>query len=337
MIISSLLLTLAAQPPAQTQCCLGAQHVDGISPGGRYRVHGESLDGTGIGAHGPYRFRFTGNLRHDGMLSSTLNFERTWDSKSHFGMTLYVSPSGNGFAIRSSLEDGLTLYGPMGQALWHLESEAKGRELIVDEVSDNGLILTIKQLEEVERARWSTRSGGWFVPLGMWVGEEYGRKPQPGAVWLPVPPEERVFQPDPEREGWIRRAITWNEAKGRADAAQVEELLSTIRSSDDAVADALVDLGPSTLFALEHRVRIDADWIFVRDRILAKAAGHRWPHKNLDLLLALAAFPEKGLAQAALERLQTIVPKGCPIAAASIHTERSKWAWDAEADAYVVR
>ncbi|MDA1263464.1 MAG: hypothetical protein O2816_00125 [Planctomycetota bacterium] len=190
---------------------------------------------------------------------------------------------------------------------------------------------------EVEGTRWSVRRGDWFLPLGLWVGEEHRRVMEHDAPWEVVPLEERQFEPDPAREGWLRRALSWSPLQGLEEADEVERLLAHAAQNNQAAADALVALGQSTVLALSERVRVDLDWFTVLDPINVRASGHLWAYRDLDLLLALAAFPEEALRRAALDRLQSILPEGSAIDAAAIQTERSKWTWNAEADAYVAR
>ena len=109
--------------PAVGQCCGGAQNSVSHSHDGRFRVEAMSLTGTGHHNHGPYKFRFrTLRIGPNEETEEIGVFERAWDTDSHFSMTVCVSPTGNGFALGSSLEDPILFFSPKGTILAKLDN-----------------------------------------------------------------------------------------------------------------------------------------------------------------------------------------------------------------------
>jgi hypothetical protein len=112
------LCLLALTAPLAAQCCLGAQDSDVESHNGRFRIRARSLTGTGPSVHGPYKFNFSYQARDDsGQWQPLGNFERSWDTRDHFSMTVVASSSGNGFALSTSLAPELLFFAPDGRVL----------------------------------------------------------------------------------------------------------------------------------------------------------------------------------------------------------------------------
>src|SRR5262245_28284159 len=104
--------------PLAAQCCLGAQNVTATSCDGRFRVEAISRTGTGPTSHGPYCFAFhTLRVGADGKAEPIGAFERSWDTHADFTMQVYVSPTGNGFLLSTSLEEDLLFLSPAGTEL----------------------------------------------------------------------------------------------------------------------------------------------------------------------------------------------------------------------------
>ena len=325
-MLTALLLALAAEP----QCCLGATNTEAAAPGGRYTAKAESLTGIGIHAHGPYRYRFTGAA------ARPIDFELAWDNTKHFWMGLHVSPTGNGFLLETSLQDALVAYGPDGSELWRITPAEGETWLHLDTISDDGLFLDVQAYADVEGDRWVARQARVFLPLGLAVGQELHRPPRRHAPWEAVPAQDRRFPVDLARQDWLARAVRWSEAQGQREAAQVEGLLGQLEGTEDPapIVARLVELGSSTRLVLAERELSEAA-VAVEDGLRRASAGHRWPHRDLDLLLALLAFPEGELATVAWERLSAILPEGTDVDEAQIRARRDAWRWDSALDRYV--
>lgn len=118
LVIRSIAMLTATLCPLQAQCCKGAYDVTGRSPDGRYRVEATSQNGTGLDVHGPYHFRFRFLERQPGGQYEELNtFEVKWNTTAHFGMELFVSPVGNGFAVELP-NDYLSFYTRAGRKIF---------------------------------------------------------------------------------------------------------------------------------------------------------------------------------------------------------------------------
>lgn len=307
------------------QCCLGAQNSAETSHGGQYVVEATSLTGTGHPNHGPYRFRFrTLRVGSDGTREQIGVFERAWDTREHFGMTIAVSPSGNGFAMSSSLEEPVLFFTPDGQ--------------IVATISGH----------ESQTMSWS-RAG--LPPLEYTLYGDTGKGSRESRLWLPllhvVGPETKwVSSEEPsvlvegddvgyatvpaEELRWLTEMLAWRPQRGERDAERV----ATLIAKPDV--EALVDLGLSALPSIERTLdspRKDADLELARREILRRLCGHRAPWRNLDLLAALLDHPSKELSACAAAQLELVAP-GLEITAPWLAKHRGTLRWDEKAAVY---
>ncbi len=269
------MLAAGAGGALHAQCCLGAQHVTETSADGRYSVEARSVPGTGKRHHGPYHFSFRFLERGTEGWLERGKFERSFATRDHFHMRMWISPTGNGFVLRSMLP-GFTLLARDGATLATVPTPA-GETCQVRGVSDDGTFL------ELERAPRSSDTAGkrqsrLFVPLGI----ELGTGPR-----TPTPPEE-----------WLRRMLHWSPAVGARQAADVATALArrgTRKGDDDLVA-----LGLSAVPALRA---VNATKLLGRIHVLA--AGHTAPQHNRRLLQALAAASLGDLSATARSRLRS--------------------------------
>ena len=114
---------------ASAQCCLGAQNGESVSDNGRYRVRATSQTGTGPTSHGPYRFTFTFDEKNEaGAWIQRGAFERKWDTRVHFSMTLRALSTGNGFLLSTWMDSTVQLIAHDGRVLHDLRPQWNGIE-----------------------------------------------------------------------------------------------------------------------------------------------------------------------------------------------------------------
>lgn len=321
------------------QCCRGAQDEEALSENGVYRVLASSLTGTGHRVHGPYHYEFAFQVLGDnGEWRTVSTFERRWDNKRHFAMSMLVSPTGNGFLLQTSLEPALVLYGREGRRL----REVRGRPgmRVGLEGRETGLYRTVRALEDRDGKRWQTRKASLFVPMGSAVGAELRR--EPGGAWQEAPAEDRVFPPDVEAESWLRRMLHWEERIGERQAAEAEAALRPWISGEEDVLEKLTDLGLSARPVLEAALAETrgAELDRVREALAAlelRSAGHPAPHRNLELLCALLEHPDEQLAATARSRLLRILPEGVSPDLGWVREHRGRLRWDGESGSYRLR
>ena len=166
--VSVLLCSLLAATQVAGQCCLGARNVEADSAGGAWRVTATSLTGTGIRFHGPYHYRFDFFERmQGGKFAKRDSFELKWNSRAHFGMELFVSPTGNGVAIEFP-NDHLAFYTRDGKKIYDSGPRVPV-ELAKD--GDNVILCRVFPLRDTGGSMY-LEDGRVFLPLGTRVTKE---------------------------------------------------------------------------------------------------------------------------------------------------------------------
>ena len=311
IVVVSLLALLAAASPAQ--CCLGAQDAEVDSPGGRYRVEAISQTGTGHAAHGPYRFLFrTLRFGLDGEPELIGEFERAWDSRAHFSMQIAVSPTGNGFLLGSSLEQGLRFFAPDGTVLCEIPCR-HDQSLWPDRTGSTPLH---RMLYSSTRNAAARRTWMW-LPLCHVTGPELRRVrvSRRTVKWQPVegPSRWQPFADDDKR--WLMRMLTWSPARGESERLLAERWLALLEvdCKREAASARLVDLGLSAAPVLRAALEDDAELEAVVQPILAtiraRLCGHEQPHRHRELLTALLQHPDADLRATARGRLRALAGK----------------------------
>ncbi len=316
---------------ASAQCCLGAQDQQHTAVGGRFRATATSLTGTGIGAHGPYRFRF--DVEHktrSGAWAAVGSFERSWDSRAHFHMTIVASQSGNGLLLDCSMEPDVVLLSCTGEELARLP-ELPGRRALNLRLTEQGEVW----LSSIVDAQ--SRRARLFAPLAIVEREERRIGDPREQRWETADDGERWW---PRRgDGWIglRRAIRWRPELGDSQAPRAAAAIAALTQEDPAAwpqAHALlVELGWSAKAALAAAARAQKGPAAGRlraahDEIAACAFGHNEPWRNLDLLVALANGPDDDLAADALAQWRNVAPPGAPCKLEWLAEHAAALAWD---------
>jgi len=318
--------------PLRAQCCPGAQDLTASSPDGRFVVEAKSLNGTGPSVHGPYHFRFRLLERTDGgRLEERGSFERKWDIDDHFGMELFVSPTGSGFAIEFPNEH-LTFYRRDGRKVFEA---APGHPVQLSEDGHSVLVC---------RTVWMPGGGsGWhaegsrvFLPLGTQVTPRLGDQ----VLWL--------LQLDAaERRESDRRIATHLGALHRADPEQREA------AREGLLAHAFLSIPPLRLALAEAQDPSSAERIQELLTALRMWEDHvgQQPWRDLSLLIGLCYYPDELIRGRARWRVVSLLSPGLRqpyerdgvlqrdrLAAAIewIQSHRDTLRWDAEAAAFVV-
>lgn len=161
ILFSSSVVLMAALARLQAQCCLGARNFEVESRGGEYRVEATSQTGTGIDFHGPYHYRFRFLKRAAGdRYDEESSFDLKWDTREHFGMELFVSPTGNGFAMEFPSER-LSFYAKDGRKIFDAEP---GHPV---ELSDDGYsVILCRRVRMRDGGSWYVEDSRVFLPLG---------------------------------------------------------------------------------------------------------------------------------------------------------------------------
>ena len=324
LLVLAIIGTISLEAVAVGQCCLGAQNSVTESHDGRFRVEATSLTGTGPRCHGPYKFRFrTLKIGEDGRPDEIGRFEREWDTTAHFNMTVCVSPTGNGFALSSSLEAPVIFFAPDGTILAAIDGHAQqsiswGREGHAP-----------VEYELYGRTRLGSRSTTLWLPLfhitgpeTQWVSQE-----QPEQV---VTGEKGFKAVDPAELRWLQRMLAWRPETGARQAERVEAMFA---KSDEA---GLIDLGLSALRLVESSLEQQEQEALrrVQQEIIRRLCGHRDAWKNLDLLAALCHHPNEELRSCAKEQLSLLLPGGEPNAE-WIRKNRHHLSWDSKRNVYI--
>lgn len=309
--------------PAVAQCCGGAQNSVTHSYDGRFRVEAKSLTGTGHHNHGPYKFQFrTLRIDPNGETEEIGAFERSWDTDKHFGMTVCVSPTGNGFALGSTLEDPILFFAPNGTVLAKIDNYLS-LEIHCRRKGDSPLIHPVSG-----RTQYGKRTTKLWLPLFHIVGPE--------SQWVSdqrpyVLVEKHIGFKTVQSEDvlWLLRMLKWRPETGQREASQVQELIA---KSDES---ALIDLGLSALPFVEARLSSgeQSSLLRVQQEICRRLGGHRDAWRNLELLVALREYPNSDLQECAEEQLRALLPDGEP-AADWVQQNRQHLKWDAKLNIY---
>lgn len=324
---------------ATAQCCLGAQDCEHTADNGRYRVRATSQTGTGPQAHGPYRFAFVYEERDAvGSWRSLGSFERSWDTKTHFSMTVCASPTGNGFLLSTSMDDTVVLLSRDSRMLRDLRADKDRADIALWTTKDREPHL-VAQVDGLDlRARM-------FVPFAEAIDE---RSWSPSDRDYTERPKNRILAiRDEQRRFWIAM-LTWSEAQAREEEprawAAIAQASSANAEEQERGRAALVALGMSARRPLANAIlaaqgdeasQLHARLIAVRDRIDQLACGHDAPHRNLDLLSALLSHHDEELRLTASGQLRRILPKDAEPHAEWLKAHAASLQWDATTETYV--
>ncbi len=357
------LLALAfAAVSVPAQCCLGAQDVTSEDVTGSFRVVAKSLEGTGHGVHGPYRYEFQVEQRvGEDEWRPLGSFRREFLTREHFAMELHVSPTGNGFLLETSIDPRIVFFGVDGAELVVHDAPSaltvgpRG-DLRVDGGGKLDLIGRFVLREDVSGARWDTTRADVFLPLAAVVGPQQRREP-PSWRWRTVEPHDERFAVDSEQPEWLARMLHWSPAQGEREAETVEfQLRRVVEEVGEARQDAvtqLIDLGLSARAGLRDldatlaRLEIDDVSSGAREALESLGAlierrvgGHDHPWRHLRLLAALRQHPDQGLAASSAARLARILPVDAPRdreeQRAWIHAHGEALRWDVESHRYLI-
>ena len=309
---------------ADGQCCGGAYDSVAHSHGGRFRVEATSLTGTGHSSHGPYKFRFR-TLRTDpnGKTELVGVFDRFWDNDHHFSMTVCVSPTGNGFALSTSLEKSILFFSPDGTVLAEIGGYTSAA--IKHCKTNDSIVRTV-----YGRTQHGFRHTELWLPLFHITGPETGS----AVNGRPVITENIGFKTvQPEEIRWLQRMLTWRPSLGQREAGRVQKLI------DEADEMGLVEIGLSALPQLDAKLDtglVKEELLPLRraqQEIVRRLCGHRDAWRNLDLLIALCEHPDQSLQECAQNQLQVMLPEGEPTFE-WIRQNRDQLKWDTELNVY---
>lgn len=321
----------AALAPAAAQCCLGAQDCHEQSVGGEFHVDARSTLGTGPHVHGPYTFEFvTWRTTTDGRREELGRFERTWDTRAHFSMRVFVSPTGNGFLLDTSLAQDLLFLAPDGSELRRVRGAAKGS------VWPDATIVDPLRLRVF--AAWDGHGGHrsqLWLPLAMMVGSEEiqgGRGRGEASTWR-VHDGAPCWPVDRGERDRLRLALHWSPAQGEREAAAAGAALDAwLATSSAATEDAVVAFGLSAMAVLRARIAAEPASAPRLQPLLARIrsdlCGHDEPWRDLALLAAMLGHPDAELAADARSQLQRVLPAGVPTTAEWVGAHRRELVWD---------
>jgi len=284
------------------QCCKGAESDSAVSKNGRFKVEAIALV---PGSHGPSPFRYRWSERRPGGgYGEISSFEVTYASTAHFHMRLFVSPTGNGFLVQSSIATSdLIFYTPSGEKLYTVDSVVTGSERVV---SADGATLELTDLKDLGPAK---PAAVWklFLPLGRGTG---------GAAELLKPPKPAELEP--------------HVSKLDDDDPRVRE----------KAVDAIVAMGSAAGEAIEKEIgragsaEARGRMMHILKKIQLKTRGHAHPHRNLLLLAAALSHPDEAIAAVARERLRAVLPREATPDAAWVESHLDRLRWDDERQAY---
>lgn len=309
------------------QCCLGAQNIVAESHDGRFRVEATSLTGTGHHIHGPYKFHFL-TLRVDpnGETEELGVFERKWVTDRHFQMSIFVSSTGNGFALSTSLEKPIHFFAPDGIVLATIDGQ-KSAEISCRRKGHPALEYALRG-----RTRFGMRSTKLWLPLFHVTGPEsewtYDRPPR-----VIVDKANIGFDPVPPNEiSWLIQMLQWRPEIGSGEVIRAKELIA---KKDE---NSLISLGLAALPLIEETLATTAqpDLQRVQSEIVRRLCGHRNAWRNLNLLVALLEYPNKELRDCARNNLQTLLPEGKPNAE-WVNKNQRYLHWDSERNIYFLK
>lgn len=329
-----------ALAPAAAQCCLGAQDSHAQSPGGEFHVDARSTLGTGHAVHGPYTFEFvTWRTTSTGGRVELGRFERTWDTRAHFFMQVFVSPTGNGFLLDTSLEPALVFLAPDGTELRRVRSASKGA-IWPDETITDPLCLRVF-------AAWDGHGGHrcrLWLPLATMVGPEEVEGPRETGrpkAWR-IADGAPCWPMDRGERDRLRQALHWSPAQGEREAAAARAAMDEWLAKDTAaMEDAVVAFGLSAVPVL--RARIAAEPALAPRlqsplaRIRSDLCGHDEPWRDLALLVAMLGHPDAELAADARSQLQRVLPAGALPNAEWVAAHREDLVWDLATDRHALR
>ena len=309
--------------PSFGQCCGGAQNSVTHSHNGRFRVEAMSLTGTGHHNHGPYKFRFrTLRIDPNGETEEIGVFERAWDTDKHFSMTVCVSPTGNGFALGSNLEDPILFFSPNGTILAKIDNYLS-QTIHCRRKGDSPLVHPVSG-----RTQYGQRTTKLWLPLFHITGPEtqWISTQRPYVV---VKKHIGIKTVQSEEVSWLLRMLKWRPDVGGREASRVQELIA---KSGEA---GLIDLGLSALPLVEAKLSAEEQPSLrrVQQEIVRRLCGHQDAWRNLDLLVALREYPNSDLRECAEERLRALLPDGEPTAD-WVQQNRQHLKWDAKLNTY---
>ncbi|MEQ1633033.1 MAG: hypothetical protein ABL997_11720 [Planctomycetota bacterium] len=330
--VTAPLLALLAWTPLVAQCCNGAQDCVQTSPNSRYRVRAESRTGTGHKAHGPYRFTFTLEESVPGTWRELGHFERGFDSRAHFNMSLAVSDSGNGFLLGTSMDRRVVLLSCDGKELADLKPAPAGS--IASLWTRSNASYWLRGMREFENRRCDV-----FVPFGEAMRErENDRAPASGTA-PPATPTERWWPPRAVERAFRVRMLTWTPTIGERDreaaAAAIVRLQGDDAGQHELAARSLQKMGWSSVAPIEAATTDAATTTAARARLVELraeldrlACGHRHPWRNLDLLMALRAHEDEAYREASAAQLRRLLPQQPEPSAEWMAEHRDALQWD---------
>ncbi|MFO1053810.1 MAG: hypothetical protein U1F36_16460 [Planctomycetota bacterium] len=339
-LLRASLLALASRTILTAQCCLGEQDVVAQSANGRFQVEALARNGVGPQAHGPYRhlFRFCERGDDGTFCVERGRFELGFDTKAHFNMELWVSPSGNGVVVEGPQGGPLVLYARDGTKLAVVGSPDSA--IHVRSASADGHILECTETNAGNSK--VLRRFHVFLPLGEPLGDErippVGQAVVDPSAWTAPQGSEVHFPRDDAREIWLARMLDHSRVRTERDASEVARRIAELGSEQEGRADAatarLFELGFSATRALtaagegDGIATVRARAHDLLGRIRRASAGHSEPWRDLDLLRALTHHPDASLATAARVRLRRILPDG-------VDPQASGLVWDEDGERFV--
>ncbi len=277
----ALLVATAASSPAQ--CCLGARNLSAESVGGEFRVDAKSLTGTGIDVHGPYHYRFGFSRRTtDGDYEEQSSFEWKWETTTHFTMELFVSPTGNGFAVEFPT-DQLTFFRNDGEKLFE---SAPGHPV---RVTDDGYsVILCRSVRMRHSGSYYLEHSRVFLPLGALVTDRLSDQ----VMWL-LQLDQRQLAGGKREIAESLEDVASDDATRRAAGRRA--LLYYAYLSIHPVQAALAKADDAA-----HRQRLTE--ILSALRMWKDRAGTpAW--RDLPLLLSLCAYPDEMIRRRAKWRV----------------------------------
>ena len=234
-----------------------------------------------------------------------------------------VSPTGNGFALSTSLEKSILFFSPDGTVLAEIGGYTSAA--IKHCKTNDSIVRTV-----YGRTQHGFRHTELWLPLFHITGPETGS----AVNGRPVITENIGFKTvQPEEIRWLQRMLKWRPSLGQREAGRVQKLI------DEADEMGLVEIGLSALPQLDAKLDtglVKEELLPLRraqQEIVRRLCGHRDAWRNLDLLIALCEHPDQSLQECAQNQLQVMLPEGEPTFE-WIQQNRDQLKWDTELHVY---
>lgn len=304
-LVAGTLTSLAASAQGDP-CCFGAQSESAVSKNKRFRVEAIPLEPH---SHGPYRYRYTWFERGlEGSYRDSSSFEVRYDSTNHFQMSLFVSPTGNGFLVWTTISrPSMIFYSRSGERLYSVEAVDPTVSLYPESTaSEDGATLRVFERGSGVIGR-RERDRRLFLPMG----DEAA-----GVAELLRPPEAADPKPffsslDHDDPDVRERAVLAIEALGVPAIEALTLELGRTRSS-------------------EASARMEE----ILANIRQKTKDHAHPHRHLLLLSCALSHPDPAIASVARERLRALLPREATLEAAWIEAHLEALHWDEDRRCY---